>query len=208
MPPFDEYAAANDADKDGRFSEREIPPGDMRPRFLQLDADKDGFITRAEWDNMARIFDAARNAILALKPAAAGEARVGLAWSYERGVPYVSSPLHYRGHIYMVKDGGILTLLEASTGKLVKQSRLPGEDGYYSSPVATGGKVFAVSLAGVASVIAEGPGGAVLETRDFHERTAATPAIADGRILIRTEKRLVAFGPRNDGGEASSGGSR
>jgi hypothetical protein len=63
--------------------------------------------------------------------------------------------------------------------------------------------VYAVSLASVASVIEEGPDGRVLESRALGERTAATPAIADGRLLVRTEKRLIAFGPRRAREEAS-----
>jgi outer membrane protein assembly factor BamB len=190
MPPFDEYAAANDADKDGRLVNAEVPAGEMKSRFLQLDADKDGFITRAEWDTMSRIFDAARNGIIAFRPD--GE-KVAKAWEYARGVPYVPSPIYHEGHVYMVKDGGIFTSLRASTGELVKQGRLPAGGNYYASPVIGDGKIYVASLAGEVTTIAARPQWEVLASSPLGEGCAATPAIAGGRIYVRTEKRLLAF---------------
>ena len=164
----------------------------MKNRFLQIDADKDGFITRAEWENMARIFDAAKNQLLALKPD--GSTAVSFAWRYEKGIPYVPSPLYHRGHIYMVKDGGIFTALDAATGKVARQGRLPAGGSYYASPVACGGNVYAASLGGdVVVVSAEGAGWEVKAHNPLGERIAATPAIAGGRLYVRTERRLFAF---------------
>ena len=209
MPSFEEYAKANDADKNGKLSENEIPSGEMKNRFLQLDADKDGFITRAEWDNMARIFESAKNGILAFKPsdASASKTGVSLAWHYDRGIPYVPSPLYYKGQIYMVKDGGILTSLDAATGMLLKQARLPAGGTYYASPVAGDGKVYLTSLGGEVVVIAAGPAWEVLASHPLNERSAATPALADGRLYIRTEKRLFAFTAAQSAKKEPSAGS-
>jgi len=192
MASFDEYAKEHDADKDGRFVDAEIPPGDMKPRFLQLDADKDGFITRAEWENMARIFDAAKNSLLALRPESPGKPGVAVAWRHEKAIPYVSSPLYYRGRIFLVKDGGIYTVLEAASGKVLKTGRLPAEGAYYSSPVAGGGNIYAASLAGEVTVLSAETL-EVLSTAKLNETCAATPALAGGRIYLRTGKRLLAF---------------
>ena len=190
MPSFEEYTAANDADKDGRLVNAEVPAGEMKNRFLQLDADKDSFITRAEWENMARIFDAAKNGIMGFRPD--GE-RVAKAWEYARGVPYVSSPIYHDGTVYMVKDGGIFTSLRAGTGELVKQARLPAGGNYYASPVIGDGKIYVASLAGELTTIAAKPEWEVLASSPLGEGCAATPAIAGGRIYVRTEKRLLAF---------------
>jgi outer membrane protein assembly factor BamB len=192
MPPFDEYLAQNDKDKDGRLSPAEVPAGEMKNRFPQIDADKDGLITRAEWDRMARIFDAARNGILAIRPGgAAGPAQ--MVWRFERAIPYVPSPIYYRGRIYMVKDGGICTSLEAATGKVAKQERLPAGGGYYASPVAGAGNIYLASLSGEVTVLSAGPTWEVRATNALGERCAATPAISGGRLYLRTERRLFAF---------------
>ncbi|MEZ5361961.1 MAG: hypothetical protein R2748_06335 [Bryobacterales bacterium] len=54
----------------------------------------------------------------------------------EKFLPNVPSPLLYDGLLYLIKDGGILTALDAATGEIVKQGRLPeAYDKYYASPV-------------------------------------------------------------------------
>ncbi len=194
MQPFEEYAKANDTDKNGRFTQEEVTEPAMKQRFLQIDADKDGFITRAEWENMARIFDGAKNSIIALRRESPGSAAMSVAWTYERAIPYVPTPVYHEGHLYMVKDGGIFTALDARTGKVEKQGRLPAEGSYYASPVIGGGNLYVSSLGGqVVVVSASGPDWQVRATNDLGDRIAATPAIADGRLLVRTEKRLFAF---------------
>jgi outer membrane protein assembly factor BamB len=214
MPPFEEYAAANDKDKNGRFTEDEVPKGAMKDRFHQLDADKDGRITREEWDNMARIFDAAKNGILALRPAPAAAAGAEPApapqpaWRYERGIPYVPSPVYYRGHLYMVKEGGIFTALDGATGAVTKQGRLPAGGGYYASLVAGGGNVYAASLGGEVVAVAAGASWEVRSTNALGEAIAASPAIADGRLYVRTEKRLFCFAERPRAGASPGGGAR
>ncbi len=194
MPSFEEYAKRHDADGDGRFTDPEIPAGEMKVRFRQIDTDKDGFITRAEWESMAAIFAKAMNGLLALSPDGT-EARDGvkLAWKYEKAIPYVPTVLYYRGHTFMVKDGGIFTVIDAASGKLVKQGRLAAGGSYYSSPVASGGRMYVISLEGEATVLSAAPECQVLATNPLRERCAATPAIAGGRLYVRTEGRLYAF---------------
>ena len=117
-------------------------------------------------------------------------------WQYTRGLPYVPSPLVYRGRLFLVKDGGVVTLLDAVNGKLVKQGRARGEGNYYASPVAGDGKIYAASGGGVVTVFQAGPRVEIASSRDFEERIAATPVILDGRIYLRTEKALYCFANR------------
>ena len=102
----------------------------------------------------------------------------------------------YRGVLYLVKRGGIATTLSPKTGEILKQGRLKDAlDSYYASPVAADGKVFFVSEAGkVAVVKAGGNDWEVLAVNDHGEECYATPAIAGGRIYIRTRSSLYAFG--------------
>ena len=54
-------------------------------------------------------------------------------------------------------------------------------------------KVFVASSGGAVTVFRAGKRAEILSSRDFKERIFATPVIADGRVLVRTEKALYAF---------------
>ena len=66
-------------------------------------------------------------------------------------------------------------------------------DGYYSSPVGSGDKVYMISEAGKVSVLKAGGEWELLALNDLGEETYATPAIADGRIYLRTRNTLYCF---------------
>jgi outer membrane protein assembly factor BamB len=118
-------------------------------------------------------------------------------WHYDRAVPQLPSPLMYRGVLYMVNDGGIMTALDPATGKPLTQSRLRGAvDHYYASPVAADGKILVVSESGKVVVLKADGSLAILAVNDLDDLCYATPAIADGRIYIRTRSMLYSFGLR------------
>jgi outer membrane protein assembly factor BamB len=116
-------------------------------------------------------------------------------WSYDRSVPQVSSPLLYKGVLYTVKDGGVLTALDPERGVVLKQARLRGAiDAYYASPVAADNKVILVSENGKVSVVSAGPEWDTLAVADMDEPCYATPAISGGKIYLRTKTTLYCFG--------------
>jgi outer membrane protein assembly factor BamB len=134
--------------------------------------------------------------LLALKPSGKGELSDGaLVWKYARGIPYVATPLLDQGILWMVKDGGIATKLDAASGELLQEERLPGLGGYYASPVTGDGKVYFASEQGVVSVLANQKEWKVISSRNFHEKIYATPCIGRGRIYLRTDKALYCFRP-------------
>ena len=95
----------------------------------------------------------------------------------------------------MVNDGGILTTLDAATGAVKKQARLRGAvDNYFASPVGGDGKVYIVSQSGVVAVLDAARDQEVLSTGELDDEVYATPAIAGGRIFIRTRGALYCFG--------------
>jgi hypothetical protein len=95
----------------------------------------------------------------------------------------------------MVNDGGIVTTLNPETGDILKQGRIPGAiDRYYASPIAADGKVFMTSEKGKIAVLR--PDGSLepVAVNDIGEDCYATPALADGRIYVRSRNTLFAFG--------------
>jgi outer membrane protein assembly factor BamB len=115
-------------------------------------------------------------------------------WKYDRSVPQVSSPLLYEGLLYTVKDGGILTALDAATGAVRKQARLQGALGnYYSSPIVADGRLYIAAETGKMAVVKPGPDWEVLAVNDLGEPCYATPAPADGDLYVRTSSTLYCF---------------
>jgi outer membrane protein assembly factor BamB len=105
----------------------------------------------------------------------------------------------YRGVLYLVNDGGIMTALDPMTGKPLAQTRLRGAvDAYYASPVAGDGKILVVSESGKVAVVKADGTLSVLVINDLDDLCYATPAIAGGRLYIRTRTMLYSFGLRRN----------
>jgi outer membrane protein assembly factor BamB len=116
-------------------------------------------------------------------------------WKYQRSVPQLPSPLLYRGVLYMVNDNGIVTTLDPETGKVLRQGRLTGALGpHFASPIAADGRIFFTTEAGAVVVVSPGGDITPVAVNELGEDTYATPAVADGRLYVRTTVALYAFG--------------
>jgi outer membrane protein assembly factor BamB len=115
-----------------------------------------------------------------------------LAWREERGGPYVSSPVFYRGHLYVFDESGRVTVRRGADGAVVHRARAGGK--FTSSPAAGDGKVYATDESGTTVVLRAGGGFEILAENRLGEETFASPAIAEGALLIRTGKRLRRIG--------------
>jgi outer membrane protein assembly factor BamB len=194
LPPFEEWKTSRDTDGDGRVGKGEADDT-TREMFQFVDLDHDGFISAAEWrTNQASAL--AENGLLALRFGSQGPLGPGgLLWKHQRSVPQLPTPVLYRGIVYMINDGGILTTIDGQTGAALKQGRLrEAIDHYYASPVAGDGKVYLASRTGLVSVLRAGPEQEVLSVTDLDDEIAATPALADGRVYLRTRGALYCFG--------------
>jgi outer membrane protein assembly factor BamB len=116
-------------------------------------------------------------------------------WRYERSfVAVVPSPLALHGLVYTIKNG-ILTTNAVDTGAVVKMGRVGSAPASYSaSPVATGGRIYLANEDGVVFVLRAGKDWQVIASNDLGEPIFATPALSGGRIYLRAQKSLFAFG--------------
>src|SRR5207237_9001530 len=98
--------------------------------------DSNGEVSRTEGDYY-RAAMASENGMLAIRLGGRGDVTdANLRWKYHKSVPQLPSPLVYRNVLYMVNDGGIVTVLNPETGAEMGQGRLKGAiDHYYASPV-------------------------------------------------------------------------
>jgi len=209
MPDFTTLLERGDQNQDGRLTRDEAPAGPAKQHFLYIDADKDGFVTRQEYEPLARIFDESKNIALAVRPGGSGDVTdTHIVWTHTRGLPYVPSPLYSDGRLYLVKNGGLATCLDARTGKVFYQEERLGALGdYYSSPVAANGKICVASQPGVVVVYRAGETLEVLARNNLEEQILATPAIVENKLYVRTAKHVYAFteGAATATGDKASG---
>jgi outer membrane protein assembly factor BamB len=197
MPTFDALLKQADA-KDGFLSREQAQKTFVKDSFDTIDTNKDGKISRDEWDAVLKFMAEGKNCAFALKAGGQGEVTNShLLWKKLKGLPYVPSALVYRGQYVMVKDGGLVTAYDAKTGKEVYlQERVAPPGRYYASPVAANGYIYLTSLEdGVVTVLKAGSEKPVVVAKNpkLAERTAATPAIADDTLYVRTAGHLYAF---------------
>jgi outer membrane protein assembly factor BamB len=196
MEPFPEALAKLDKDKNKKIAKTELPEGSpVGARFFRIDLDQDKELDAAEWKHHANVFKNAQNVAMSVLPGGRGDVtETHVEWLSREGLPVVPSPAIYKGLLYMVKNGGILTSLDARTGKRTHRGRIPGRGSYYASLVAGDGKIYACNEAGVMSIIKAGTNWSVIGKHDFGEKILATPVVIEGRMFIRTETAVYCFG--------------
>jgi outer membrane protein assembly factor BamB len=215
--PFPEFAALlkeRDKDGDGMLSKEEFPekiqlaqrpevnvkganitlPGSVF--FGGIDANHDGKVDKAEWDAfIANIAKMPEHGLLAIKSGGEGDVTgTGVLWREPRSVPEVPAPLYSKQRVYMVTNGGVVSCMDATSGKLLFRSRLGAGGAYFASPVMAGGNVYFTSGDGVISAIRDNDKFELVARNDLQEPIFATPAIVDGAVYVRTTGHLFAFG--------------
>jgi outer membrane protein assembly factor BamB len=198
MPSFDDLLKQADADKDGALSRVEFQKTAFKDDFDSLDFNKDGKITRDEWDALLRSIYDGKSRVFALSPGGTGDVSGShVLWEKARGMPNISTAIVYRGQVVMVKTGGLVSAYEANTGReLYVQERVAAPGRYFASPVAADGRIYLTSLEdGTVTVLKAGTPRPERLARNpkLGERVAATPALADNAIYIRTASKLYAF---------------
>jgi outer membrane protein assembly factor BamB len=137
-------------------------------------------------------------AIIAIRPGGSGniDGTDRIVWRYNKGTAYVPSPILYGDYVYLMSDAGIMTCLEAKTGKVVYEGgRVPVATKFYgASPVAFDGKILLTSDNGETFVIRAGPKHEILGTNIIDEPVRTSIAIAGGRLFLRGEKHLYCIG--------------
>jgi outer membrane protein assembly factor BamB len=115
-------------------------------------------------------------------------------WRTSKMLADSASPLLYQNVLYLLRNGGILSSVDADTGQVIRQERVPGLEGtVFASPVAASGKIYLVSAAGKLAVIAAAREWQLLKVNNLQENCYATPALVEGKILVRGEHSLWAF---------------
>jgi outer membrane protein assembly factor BamB len=135
------------------------------------------------------------HSVVAVRPGSAAKpADAQVAYTITKSVPYVPTPLAVKDLLFLWGDGGIVQCARLATGEIVWSERVGGE--YFASPLCVDGRIYNVSKAGEVVVLAASERFEVLARNAAGEGAYASPAVAGGRLLVRTFTRLLSVGGR------------
>ena len=187
-----------DTNQDGRLDKTEIDEG-FWTKFDSGDKNKDGFLVGDEIDaafQSSSNMVGGGNTIQAVRGGGVGDVtKTHLLWNLDHKAPSnIASPLVVNGRVFVVKKGGISACFDSKSGETVwMKKRIRNLGNYYASPIAGDGKIYVMGENGFLVVLEQGDKVKVLARNDMGESCIATPAIADGRIYVRTLTKLYCF---------------
>lgn len=117
-------------------------------------------------------------------------------WTLNKG-SNVSSPVLHDGHLYFLHENlGVLNCVEAKSGRLVYEERIPGAGQVYASPVLVGDRIMVPARQGGVLVLAARPKFELVSRNPMGDRSTfdASPSMAGGRLLVRSDRFLYAIG--------------
>jgi len=114
------------------------------------------------------------------------------AWRIEKNSPHIPSPIVVGDRLFLWNDLGVIQCAKLATGEILWTERVPGE--FYGSPVQAGGRLFCVDKSGTVTVVAATDKFELLARNPLDESSLSTPAIAGGRMFIRTSEHLHCIG--------------
>lgn len=108
---------------------------------------------------------------------------------------FVSSPAAYKGRVYLLRPQGNLVCLDPVSGKTIWSESLPRTGArFFASPMIANGILYAAREDGVVFAAHVEDKFTLLSENPMGERIIASPALADGRLLLRGDAHLFCVG--------------
>jgi outer membrane protein assembly factor BamB len=125
-----------------------------------------------------------------------------IAWETIKDFPYVPCMLSRGENVYFINDSGRAGCFNAKTGRSVWLKKLEDDAGTVAgdvtaSPVMIDNRIYTFTEDGIIFVFAADPKFNVLSSGKLDEGVKASPAVAEGRLLVRGEKSLYCFGSKD-----------
>ncbi len=107
-------------------------------------------------------------------------------------VPYVPTSVVHDEYFFGFHDGGVVSCFRIATGEVLWSQKPAGR--YFGSPVCVGDKLYCITVDGDVVVLRAGPKYELLAVNPLGEKSHATPAVANGRMFLRTFSYLICVG--------------
>ena len=161
--------------------------------FDLRDKNHDGFWTKEEFITDMSV-GYGRPSLAAIRPGGTGDITEShVSWNLRNGIPEIPSPVFHAGRLYLVRDGGTLSCVNAATGAVIYRERLGADGQYMASPVVAGGYIYLVSCKGILTVVKTGDKFQITHQTDLKAFISATPAMDQQSLYVRTDQAMLAF---------------
>ncbi|MEP3482672.1 MAG: PQQ-binding-like beta-propeller repeat protein [Fuerstiella sp.] len=127
--------------------------------------------------------------LVAINPSGSGDiTATNVVWRSKQGGSTMPTAVAKSGLLYSISDNGILTVLNATTGKIEERQRIGGK--FASSPLLTNDALYLGSQEGVMTVLKPVTLDK-LASNTMDSALMASPAIIGTDLIVRTEKKLA-----------------
>jgi outer membrane protein assembly factor BamB len=127
--------------------------------------------------------------LLAVRPDGHGDVtKTHIDWTSKDGVPSRCGPVLVDDLLFMVNEGGVVTCLEAKTGKKLWQERVNGS--FSSSGILAEGRLYLFNEEGAAYVLEAGREWKKPTVNKLDEGCMASPAVVGKALFVRTKTHL------------------
>jgi outer membrane protein assembly factor BamB len=127
--------------------------------------------------------------LVAVRPPARPDLAPEAAYVVKRIAPYVPTPIVKGNRLYMWGDAGQVTCADVASGKTLWSEKVGGM--FYGSPVCVGDTLWCASRKGELVGVAAADAFKKVGKLDLGEPSHATPAVADGKMYVRTVSHLI-----------------
>jgi outer membrane protein assembly factor BamB len=126
--------------------------------------------------------------LVAVRPDGKGNVtKTHVDWTSKKGVPNRSSFLFVDDKLFMCNRGGVVSCLDAKTGKEINQGRLDAKKGeFWCSPIVADGKWYTFDDEGQGFVISADEKLTVLASNKLPAGTRSSPAAVGKSLFVRT----------------------
>ncbi|MEZ6060679.1 MAG: PQQ-binding-like beta-propeller repeat protein [Planctomycetaceae bacterium] len=135
------------------------------------------------------------NYIVAIQPGPDAKVAYSLENSSDFKAPYVPCLVSKDDLVFCIYDRGYASCIDATTGEVRWMERISGE--FSGSPIRVNDHIYAIAEDGTVWVFAASDEYRLLARNPLGEPSRSTPAVANGRLFLRTESHLICVGGKS-----------
>jgi outer membrane protein assembly factor BamB len=135
---------------------------------------------------------AGNNTMVAVRPGTI-EHKPEVVYQFDKSsAPYVPTMVAHGPLAFLWSDKGVVTCIDNKTGKIHWRERVGGT--YSGSPIRVADRLYCISTDGEVVVIAAKDVYEPISRQPLGEVSRSTPAVADGKMYLRTQSHLFSLG--------------